>query len=67
MPEDDEIFDPSEFTLLFLDSDSTTLVTSLNRVNHRRVLFFVGNGKGVIGYAKGKGIDYESAFENAFK
>ena len=66
-PSKNEVFDPNEFTLIFLDSDSVTNVTSLNRVNHRRVLIFVGNGNGLIGYGKGKGEDYESAFDNAFK
>jgi ribosomal protein S5 len=67
VPDDDEIFDPNEFTLIFLDSDSVTNVTPLNRVNHRRVLLFIGNGRGVISYAMGKSDDYEKAFENAFK
>lgn len=30
---DDDAFDPRQFTLVFLDSDSVTNVTSLNRVN----------------------------------
>lgn len=54
-----EIFDGNSFTLMFLDSDSVTNVTSLNRVNHRRVLIFIGNGRGLISYGKGKGEDYE--------
>jgi ribosomal protein S5 len=66
-PGRDEIFDPSEFTLIFIDSDSVTNVTALNRVNARRVLLFIGNGNGVISYAMGKGEDYEAAFENCFK
>jgi hypothetical protein len=32
-PKRDEIFNPSDFTLVFLSSDSVTNVTSLNRVN----------------------------------
>lgn len=32
-PKKDEIFNPNEFTLVFLASDSVTNVTSLNRVN----------------------------------
>lgn len=40
----DEVFDSREFVLIFIDSDSVTNVTSLNRVNHRRVLIFIGNG-----------------------
>jgi hypothetical protein len=66
-PEIDEIFDPSKFALIFLDSDSVTNVTALNRVNHRRVLLFIGNMGGVISYAMGKSDDYEKAFEQAFK
>jgi hypothetical protein len=66
-PGKDEIFDPNEFTMIFLESDSVTNVTSLNRVNHRRVLLFIGNGNGVISYGKGKGEDYEQAFDEAFK
>lgn len=58
-PAFDEVFNPSEFTLVFLDSDSVTNVTSLNRVNSRRVLFFVGNGNGLVSYGKGKADEYE--------
>ena len=54
-----EIFDGSKFTMIFLDSDSVTNVTSLNRVNKRRVLIYIGNGRGMISYGKGKGEDYE--------
>jgi len=66
-PAHDEIFDPRQFTLVFLASDSVTNVTSLNRVNARRVLIFVGNGNGLISYGKGKAEEYEQAFDNAFK
>lgn len=66
-PQEDEIFDPRQFTLVFLASDSVTNVTSLNRVNARRVLIFVGNGNGLVSYGKGKAEEYEQAFDNAFK
>lgn len=66
-PGEDDTFDPNEFTLIFIDSDSVTNVTSLNRINHRRVLMFIGNSQGVLSYGKGKGDDYENAFEDAFK
>lgn len=59
----DEVFDPDDFTLIFIDSDNVTNVTRLNRVNHRRVLLFIGNGQGLISYGKGKGADYENAFD----
>lgn len=58
-PLEDEIFDPADFTLIFIDSDSVTNVTSLNRVNHRRVLIYIGNGAGLVSYGKGKSEDYE--------
>ena len=61
-----EIYNPKDFTLLFLDTDSVWLVTALQRINHRRILIFVGNGNGVIGYAIGRGIDYQTAFQNAY-
>jgi len=61
------VFNPRDFTLIFIDSDNIANVTKLNRVMRRRVLLFIGNGNGVIGYGKGKGDDYESAFDNAFK
>jgi len=52
---------------MFMDSDSVTNVTALNRTNHRRVLLFIGNGNGLISYGMGKGVDYEQAFEAAYK
>ncbi len=51
--------DSAKFTMIFLDSDSVTNVTSLNRVNKRRVLIYIGNGRGMISFGKGKGEDYE--------
>ena len=42
-------------------------MTSLNRVNARRVLIFIGNGRGMVAYGKGKASEYEQAFDNAFK
>jgi small subunit ribosomal protein S5 len=63
----DEVFSTAHFTLIFIDSDSVTNVTRLNRINHRRVLLFIGNADGIISYGKGKGEDYEGAFEHAFK
>lgn len=66
-PKKDEIFDPRDFSVVFLASDSVTNVTSLNRVNHRRVLIFIGNGNGLVSYGKGKASEYEQAFDDAFK
>ena len=66
-PKRDELFDPNDFTMVFLASDSVTNVTSLNRVNSRRVLIFLGNGNGRVTYGKGKAEEYEQAFDNAMK
>mmetsp|Transcript_2749 Transcript_2749/g.4704 ORF Transcript_2749/g.4704 Transcript_2749/m.4704 type:complete len:205 (-) Transcript_2749:462-1076(-) len=66
-PKNDEIFNPHEFHLMVLSSDSVTNVTSLNRVNHRRILIFLGNKNGLISYGKGKALEYEQAFDNAMK
>ena len=63
----DEIFDPQEFAIMFMDSDSVTNVTSLNRTNQRRVLIFIGNYSGLVSMGKGKAEEYEAAFEDAFK
>jgi len=57
----------TDFTLVFLEADSVTNVTRLGRVSHRRVLIFLGNGDGIIGYGKGKGVDYRSAFNDAIE
>ena len=57
-PDYGETFETEDFTLLFFESDSVCLITRLSRINHRRLLFFVGNEKGIIGIGKGKGIDY---------
>ena len=66
-PRRDEVFDPRDFAMVFLASDSVTNVTSLNRVNSRRVLIFLGNGNGLVTYGKGKAEEYEQAFDNAMK
>ena len=63
----DEVYSPEDFTLIFMDSDSVTNVTSLNRINQRRVLIFIGNGRGLISFGKGKAAEYETAFDQAFK
>lgn len=54
-----------EFMGLFLYSGTTTLVTTLNRINHYRVLIFAGNMNGIVGYGKGKALDMEEAMVKA--
>jgi small subunit ribosomal protein S5 len=40
---------------MLLNVKSNTKVTTLNRINSYKTLLFMGNGNGVISYAKGKG------------
>lgn len=53
--------------MLVLDQGVTTLITTLNRINHFRALVFMGNGQGVIGYGYGKGNDMQVAMDNAVR
>jgi len=62
---DKECFDSSEFHIMFLDADTVTNVTTLNRVSSRRVLLYMGNMDGIISYGKGYGNDYADAYECA--
>ena len=57
----------SDFTMIFLDADFTTNITFQKRVQSRRVLIFMGNQNGVIGYGKGKGSDYQDAYNHSFR
>lgn len=54
-----------DFMGMLLYTGSTTLVTTLNRINHYRVLLFAGNMNGIIGYGKGKALDMEEAMVKA--
>jgi len=62
-----EIYDSSQFNLMFLDADMVCNMTRLNRVYERRCLLFVGNKEGLISYGIGRGPLYEDAFIDAYK
>eukprot|EP01016_Furgasonia_blochmanni_P056282 TRINITY_DN956_c0_g1_i9.p1 TRINITY_DN956_c0_g1~~TRINITY_DN956_c0_g1_i9.p1 ORF type:complete len:234 (-),score=36.47 TRINITY_DN956_c0_g1_i9:234-935(-) len=62
-----KLLNEDDFRMMILFRDTTTLVTTLNRVNHFRALVFMGNCNGVIGYGKGRGNDNEQALNNAIK
>ena len=62
-----ETYDSRKFTLIFLDADMISNVTTLNRVYHRRCLLFAGNKEGMISYGVGIGLLYEDAYLKAFK
>ena len=53
------------FRIILLSQGTTTLVTTLNRINYFRVLLFCGNMNGIIGFAKGKARDPEGAMIKA--
>mmetsp|Transcript_64462 Transcript_64462/g.74933 ORF Transcript_64462/g.74933 Transcript_64462/m.74933 type:complete len:358 (+) Transcript_64462:17-1090(+) len=53
------------FRIILLSQGTTTLVTTLNRINYFRVLLFCGNMNGIIGFAKGKARDQEGAMLKA--
>ena len=42
--------------MLLLDVRSNTKITTLNRINSFKTLLFMGNGNGIISYAKGRGL-----------
>jgi len=42
-------------------------MTTRKRVSERRMLLFIGNGSGIIGYGMGRGADYDTAFCSAIK
>ena len=56
-----------KFMYVIITRGVVTKVTKLNRVNHFRYMIFGGNWNGVIGYGKGKGLDFEDALNKAFK
>lgn len=62
-----EIYDSSQFNLIFLDADAICNVTRLNRIMRRRCLIYMGNKDGLISYGIGKGYTYQDAYENCFK
>jgi small subunit ribosomal protein S5 len=44
-----------DFVIILLNVRSNTKVTTLNRINSYKTLLFMGNGNGIISYAKGSG------------
>jgi ribosomal protein S5 len=42
-------------------------MTKMGRKYHRRVLLYSGNKRGLVCYGVGRGLDYRSAYTNAFK
>ncbi len=62
-----DLYEKDRFELIVLDQGSTTLITTLNRINHFRALVFMGNFQGIIGYGYGKGNDMQNAMDNAIR
>jgi ribosomal protein S5 len=65
--ENGEIFDPRQFHMIFIHADMICNITRLNRVYNRRVLIYIGNKRGLISYAVGRGPLYEDAWLKAYK
>lgn len=51
--------------MLLLNVRSNTKVTTLNRINSYKTLIFMGNGNGIISYAKGRGLTPVESLERA--
>jgi ribosomal protein S5 len=65
--ENGEIYDPRQFHMIFIHADMICNITRLNRVYNRRVLVYIGNKRGLISYAVGRGPLYEDAWLKAYK
>lgn len=53
--------------MVFLQAGMICNMTRLNRVYQRRLLLYIGNKRGLIGYGVGKGPLYEDAFIKAYQ
>jgi ribosomal protein S5 len=62
-----EMYDTTEFNLIFLDADAICNVTRLNRIMRRRCLIYLGNKDGLISYGMGRGYTYQDAYVNCFR
>lgn len=51
--------------ILLLNVKVNTKVTTLNRIMSIKTLLFMGNGNGLISYAKGSGRNSAASLENA--
>lgn len=51
--------------MLLLDVKINTKITTLNRINSYKTLVFMGNGNGIISYAKGRGLTPGDSLERA--
>jgi ribosomal protein S5 len=43
-----------DFIMILLERNTSTKVTTLNRINYYRTLLFMGNGNGLISYGKSR-------------
>ena len=54
-----------DFVMLLLEKNTSTKVTTLNRVNYYRTLLFMGNGNGLISYGKSRDLTPEGSLTKA--
>lgn len=54
-----------DFVMILLERNTSTKVTTLNRINYYRYLLFMGNGNGLISYGKSRDLTPEGALTKA--
>ena len=63
---DDLVFDQEgEFRIMLMDQRVTSNTTSLRRINSFKALVYAGNCNGVIGYGKGRALNFKRAIQRA--
>lgn len=66
VPEYRKLFNVNDdFVMLLLERNTSTKVTTLNRVNYFRTLLFMGNGNGLISYGKSRDLTPELSMTKA--
>jgi ribosomal protein S5 len=54
-----------DFIMILLERNTSTKVTTLNRINYYRTLLFMGNGNGLISYGKSRDLSPEGSMTKA--
>lgn len=54
-----------DFIMIMLERNTSTKVTTLNRINFYRTLLFMGNGNGLISYGKSRDLTPEGSMTKA--
>jgi small subunit ribosomal protein S5 len=54
-----------DFVMILIERNTSTKVTTLNRINYYRTLLFMGNGNGLISYGKSRDLTPEGSMTKA--